>query len=198
MSAFCYVIELLFSFFFVFVNFSNAHVCFVFRHVQFFVFANLINVIQVLLMYLNLRVYLIVFVFIGCMFVLWYFVLQVFFVFFNFSNVLQVHLNLRLYLFVFVFVVEVLFSFFIAIVNFRNVYWFTVIIKVSDWVERKLFSLAVFDGNLLTGGVHSSVALDRHIQLWQCIGSSLLTSDLLWASACSLQSFSHFPTTAIF
>ena len=57
--------------FFVFIIFSNAHVCFVFRHAQFFVFANFVaNVIQVLVMYLNLRVYLIVFVFIGRMFIL--------------------------------------------------------------------------------------------------------------------------------
>ena len=57
-------------FFFVFVNFSNVHVCFVFGHVQFFVFANFGNVIQVLDMYLNLRVYLIVFVFIGFVLIL--------------------------------------------------------------------------------------------------------------------------------
>ena len=82
MSVLCSVIKLLFSFF-VFVNFRNAHVCLVFRHVQLFVFANFINGIQVLfnfinIMYLNLRVYLIVFVFIDCVFILWYSVLQFF------------------------------------------------------------------------------------------------------------------------
>ena len=41
--------------------FSNAHVCFVLRYVQFFVFTNFVNVIQVLIMYLSLRVYLITF-----------------------------------------------------------------------------------------------------------------------------------------
>ena len=56
-----------------------------------------------------------------------------FFVFFNFSNVLSVYLNLRVYLFVLVFVVEVLFRF------------------------------IVFRRNLLAGDVHSSVALDRHV-----------------------------------
>ena len=64
-------------------------------------------------MYLNLRVYLFVFVFIDCVFILWSFVVQ-FFVFVNFSNVLQVfimYLNLRVYLFAFVFDVEVLFIF---------------------------------------------------------------------------------------
>ena len=76
---FCLVIELLVSFF-VFVNLNNVHVCCVFRHVQFFLYlvmfmpvlcsvmisflylSILDNVIQVLVMYLNLRVYLIVFV----------------------------------------------------------------------------------------------------------------------------------------
>ena len=96
------------QFFFVFVNFSNVHVCFVFHYVQFFVFPNLNNVHQVLVVYLNLRVYLIVFVFIGWVFILWYFELQ-FFVIFNFSNVLSVYLNLRVYLFVLVFVTEALF-----------------------------------------------------------------------------------------
>ena len=75
-SALCSVV---FSFF-VFVNFSNVHVCFAFRHVHFFVFANFVNVIQV---YLNGKVFLFVFVFIGCVFILWYFVFQVFFVFFQ-------------------------------------------------------------------------------------------------------------------
>ena len=56
-----------------------------------------------------------------------------FFVFFNFSNVFSVYLNLRVYLFVLVFVVEVLFRF------------------------------IVFRRNLLAGDVHSSVALDRHV-----------------------------------
>ena len=49
-------VEVLFSSI-VFINFSN--VCLVFHHVQFFVFSN----VQVLVMYLNLWVYLIVFVF---------------------------------------------------------------------------------------------------------------------------------------
>ena len=116
-------------------------------------------------MYLNLPVYLIVFIFIGCVFILWYFVLQ-FFVFFSFSYVLQVYLNLRVCLFVFVFIVEVLLSFCIC------------------WVERNFFSLAVFGGNLLAGHAHSSVALDRHVQARQWTGSiSLLTWGLLWASA---------------
>ena len=110
----CSVIELLFSFF-VFVNFSNVQVCFVFRHVQFFVFADFINVIQVLVMYPNLRVYMIVF----CLYRLCGYSLLLctsgFSVFFNFSNVLQVHLNLWVYLFVSVFVVEVLLSFLVFV-----------------------------------------------------------------------------------
>ena len=69
MSVLFSVIELRFSFF-VFVNFSSVHVYFVFHHVQFFVFTNSSNVIQVLIMYLNLRVYLAVFVFIGCVLIL--------------------------------------------------------------------------------------------------------------------------------
>ena len=65
--------------------------------------------------------------------------LRVLFCFFNFSNVFQLfimYLNLRVYLFVFDFV------------NFSNVPLFSVKIKVSDWVERKFSSLAVFSGNL--------------------------------------------------
>ena len=42
--------------------------------------------------------------------------------------------------------------------------WFSVKIKVSDWVERNFFSLTVFGGNLLAGDVHSSVTMDRHVQ----------------------------------
>ena len=67
-------------------------------------------------------------------------------------------------MFVFVSVVEIAVHFFIVFVNFSNVYWFTVKIKISDLVETKFFSLAVFCGNLLAGDVHSSVALDRHVQ----------------------------------
>ena len=121
-----------------FFLFSIVHVSFVLRHriavqfflylsilvmsisvlcsvMLFFVFANFINVIQVLVMYLNLRLF---FAFIGCVFILWYFVLQFFTVFYNFRNILYVfmmYLNLRVYLFVFVFVIEVLFSFFYCI-----------------------------------------------------------------------------------
>ena len=58
-------------------------------------------------MYLNLRLYLIVFANIGFVFILWYFVRQCFV--FNFSNVLSVYLDLRVYLFVLAFVAEVLF-----------------------------------------------------------------------------------------
>ena len=153
-------------FFFVFVNFSNVHLCFVFHHFQFFVFFNFINVLQVLVMYLNLLMHFIAFVFIGCVFILWHFVVQ-FFVFFNFSNVLQVfimYLNLWVYLFVFALVVEVLLSFFIAVINFSNVHWLSFKIKVSDWVEMYFFSLTVFGGNLLAGDVHSSVTMDRYVQ----------------------------------
>ena len=67
-------------------------------------------------------------------------------------------------MFVFVFVVDVLFSYFIVFANFSNVHWFSVKIKVSNWVERNFFSLTVFGGNLLADDVHSSVAMDRHIQ----------------------------------
>ena len=60
--------------------------------------------------------------------------------------------------------------------------------KVSDWVDRNFFSLAVFGGNLLAGDVHSSVAMDSHVQACQWTGSiSLLTWGLLWASAYSLE-----------
>ena len=146
--------------------FSNVHVCFVLRHVQFFVFFIFSNILQVLVMYINLWVYLIVFIFIGRVFILWYFVVQ-FFVFANFSNVLQVfmtYLNLRVYLFFFfVFDVEVLFSFFVF-VNFSNVPWFWGKKTVSDWVARNFSSLTVFGENLLADDMHSSVALDRHFQ----------------------------------
>ena len=83
---------------------------------------------------------------------------------FNFSNVLQVYLNLRVYLFVFVFVVKVLFIFFfflIVFVSFSNVHWFSVKVKVSDWVERDFFSLPVFGGNLLRGDIQPSMTKDR-------------------------------------
>ena len=110
----------------------------------------------------------------------------------------MMYLNLRVYLFVFVFVVELLFSFFIVFVNFSNVHWFSVKIKVSDWVGRNLFSLAVFVGNLLAGFVHSSLALDRHVQVWQWIGSiCYVTWILLWASACSLEAWGENPTFQI-
>ena len=55
--------------------------------------------------------------------------------FYVFANVLQVfsmYLNLPVCLFVFVFVVEVLVSIFTVFVNFSNVHWFSVKIKVSD------------------------------------------------------------------
>ena len=65
---------------------------------------------------------------------------------------------------VFVFVVEVLLSFFIVFVKFSNVYWFSIKIKVSDWVVRTFFSLTVFGRNLLAGDVHSSVTMDRYVQ----------------------------------
>ena len=64
----------------------------------------------------------------------------------------------------FVFVIEVLFSFFIVFVNFSNVHWFSVKIKVSDGVERNFFLLTVFGGNLLAGDLHSYVIMDRHGQ----------------------------------
>ena len=116
-----------------------------------------------------------------------------FFVFFSFSNVLQVfmmYLNQRVYLFVYVFVVEVPFGFFIVLVNFSNVHWFSNKIKVSGWVERNFFSLTVFGRNLLTSEVHSSVTIDRNVQAWKWTGIiSLLTWGLLWASACSLEAW---------
>ena len=81
------------------------------------------------------------------------------------------YLNLRVYLFVFVFVEEVLFSFFCIY-----------------WVEKNFFSLTVFGGNLLAGHVHSSIAMNRHVQSWQWIDSiCLLTWGLHWASASPLE-----------
>ena len=78
--------------------------------------------------------------------------------------------------------------FFIMFVNFSNVNWFSVKIKVSDWEERNLFSLTVFDRNLLADDEHSSMTMDRHVQAWQWIRSiSLLTLGLLCTSACSLE-----------
>ena len=72
--------------------------------------------------------------------------------------------------------------------SFSNVHWFSVKIKVSDWVERNFFSLRVFGGNLLAHDVDSSMTMDRHVQEWKWIGSIyLLTWGLLWASACSLE-----------
>ena len=83
-----------------------------------------------------------------------------FFTFFNFSNVLSGYLNLRVYLLVLVFVVEV------------------------------LFRLIVFSGNLLADDVHSSVAVDRHVQACQWTGSiSLLTWGLLWGYAYWLEAW---------
>ena len=62
--------------------------------------------------------------------------------------------------------------------------------KISDWVERNFCSLAVFGGNLLAGDVHSSVAIDRHVQSLQWTGSILqFTWGLLWASACLLEAW---------
>ena len=119
-----------------------------------------------------------------------------FFVSFNFSNVLQVfrmYLNLRVYLFAFIFVIEVLFSFFFCvcvcvIVNFSDMHYFSVKIKVSDWVERNFFSLTIFGGNFLAWDVHLSMTISSYVQAWQWIGSiSLLTWGLLWASASSLE-----------
>ena len=97
-----------------------------------------------------------------------------FYVFVNVLQVFSMYLNLRVYLFIFVFVVGVLLSIFTVFVNFSNVHSFSVKIKVSDWVRRNFFSLAVFGGNLLAGDVHSSMALDIHVQAWQWIGSICL------------------------
>ena len=52
---------------------------------------------------------------------------------------------------------------FIVFVNFSNVHWFWIKIKVRDWVERNFFSLTVLRGNLLAGDVHSNVTMDRHV-----------------------------------
>ena len=137
--------------------------------------------------------YLIVFVFIGCVFILWYFVLQ----FCLYFSILVMFFKCSWCVLIcectlFVLVVDVLFSFFIVFVNFSNIHWFSVKIKVSDWVERNFFSLIVFGGNLLVGDVHSSVTMDRHVQVWQWIGSIyLLIWGLPWASACSLVAWSH-------
>ena len=81
--------------------------------------------------------------------------LSFFFVFFNFSNVhicfvLRHKITVQFFFFVFV--------------NFSNVHWFLVKVNLSDWVERDLFSLAVFGGNLLADDVDSNVAMDRHVQ----------------------------------
>ena len=146
--------------------FSNVYVCFVLRHVQFFVFSIFSNILQVLVMYINLWVYLIVFIFIGRVFILWYFVVQ-FFVFDNFSNVLQVfmtYLNLRVYLLVFfVFVVEVLLSFLYLLILIM--FLGSVVKKQSQWLGSKNFSsLTVFGENLLADDMHWSVALDRCFQ----------------------------------
>ena len=94
MSVLCSVKELLFSFLYLVCLFCvppclvfciyNVHVfgapskncCSVFS-----VFINFSNIHQVLAIYLNLRVYLIVLVLIGCVFILWYFALQFFCIF---------------------------------------------------------------------------------------------------------------------
>ena len=81
--------SVLFSVIFSFFVFSNVHACFMFCHDQFFVFVNFSNVIQVLVVHLNLQVYLIVFVFIGYVLVLWYFVLQ----FFSYFSILVMFLK---------------------------------------------------------------------------------------------------------
>ena len=47
------------------------------RHVQFFDFVNFGNVLEVFIMRLNLWVYLFVFAFVSCLFILWYFVVNV-------------------------------------------------------------------------------------------------------------------------
>ena len=102
---------------------SNVHVSFVLCHVQFLVFFIFSNFLQVLVMYINLLVYLIVFVFIGRVFIIWYFVVH-FFVFANFNNILQVFLmyfDLQVYLFVFVFVVLILVMFIVSWLKLRSV-----------------------------------------------------------------------------
>ena len=84
---------------------------------------------------------------------------------------------------------------FSVFVNFSNVHWFSVKIKVSGWIERNFFSLAVFGGNLLADDVQSSVTMVRHVQSWQWIDSiCLLTWGLLLASVCSLEAYpGHLP-----
>ena len=85
-----------------------------------------------------------------------------------------------------------LFLSFIVFVNFSNVHWFWIKIKVSDWVERNFFSLTVLRGNLLAGDVHSNVTMDRHVHAWEWIDNiCLLTWYLLWASAYLLEVWSH-------
>ena len=141
MSALCSVIELLFIFF-VFVNFSIDHVFFVFGHVQFVVFANFSNAIQVLVMYLNLWVYLIVFVFIGCVLILWY-----------------LHFNFLYFLILVIFFKCILICECTCLFSIRcrsAVQFFCIC-----WVERNFFSLTIFGGNLSAGDVHSSVTMDR-------------------------------------
>ena len=87
------------------------------------------------------------------------------------SVILLYLLNLVMFISVLCSNIEVLFSFFCIY-----------------WVERNFFSLTVFGGNLLAGHVHSSIAMNRHVQSWQWIDSiCLLTWGLHWASASPLE-----------
>ena len=128
--------------------------------------------------------YLLVFVFIGCVFILWYFVVQCFCILFVLSSIM---LSLVTFMSV---LCSVMFSFlyFSILVMFMSVQFFCICC-----VERNFFSLAVFGGNLL-GDIHSSVAVDRHVRSWKWIGSIyLLTGGILWASACSLEAWGDAP-----
>ena len=73
--------------------------------------------------------------------------------------------------------------------------------KVSDWVERNFFSLAVFHGIDLVGDVHASVTMDRHVQGWQWIGNIAIHHLKPTLSIClltwGLGQYSRFPTTVV-
>ena len=73
--------------------------------------------------------------------------------------------------------------------------------KVSDWVERNFFSLAVFHGIHLVGDVHASVTMDRHVQGWQWIGNIAIHHLKPTLSIClltwGLGQYSRFPTTVV-
>ena len=113
-----------------------------------------------------------IFVFIGCVFILWYFVLQVFLcfsilvMFFKCILICECICCFCLHLLC-VYSLILCTSDFFVFFNFSNVLWGYLNLWACSFVlvfvEEVLFRLAVFSKNLLAGDVHYRVALDRHV-----------------------------------